>query len=149
MALNVIHFLSGQSIYDDINLIQSRKKMRQNYTKIESKGLVLSPQGADMVLPWQGSETHVTICPALRTALIKWGSLTLKFSAPILTIIVILPGLLWGFKISMRLTSSFGSILSLTCIHHKCFYQPCKLSGRNIIQWPINNEENEFHLIKI
>jgi len=68
-----------------------------------------------MVFPCIGSLTHVTICPALRTALIRWGSFTLMFSAPILVIIVILPGLFWGLKISMSLTSSFGFILSLTC----------------------------------
>lgn len=53
-----------------INLTLGRKKLR-HCTKIASNGLVLSPQGAFMVLPWQGSQTQVTICPALRTALIK------------------------------------------------------------------------------
>lgn len=93
-----------------------KSSKERNHTRIASKGRVLSPQGALIVFPCIGSETQVTICPAWRTALIKWGSLTLIFSAPILQIIVILPGLLLGFKISMRLTSSFGSILLLTCI---------------------------------
>ncbi|KAJ0940022.1 hypothetical protein HanRHA438_Chr02g0067951 [Helianthus annuus] len=36
------------------------------------------------------------------------------FSAPILVMIVILPGLFSGFNMSMILFNSFGSILSLT-----------------------------------
>lgn len=74
-----------------------KKRVTEN-TKIASKGRVLSPQGACIVFPCIGSQTQVTICPALRTALIKCGSLTLMFSAPILAIIVILPGLLTGFR---------------------------------------------------
>lgn len=84
-------------------------------TLMESKGRVFRPHGALMVFPCIGSDTQVTICPALRTALIRWGSLTLMFSAPILVIIVILPALFCGFKISMSLTNALGSILSLTC----------------------------------
>lgn len=81
-----------------------------------SKGRVLRPQGALMVFPCMGSLTQVTIWPARRTALIRWGSFTLMFSAPILVITVILPALFWGLKISISFTSSLGSILSLTCI---------------------------------
>lgn len=64
------------------------------HTRIASNGLVLRPQGALMVLPCIGSQTQVTIWPAPRTARMRWGSFTLIFSAPILVIIVILPGLL-------------------------------------------------------
>lgn len=58
-----------------------------------SKGRVLRPQGALMVFPCMGSLTQVTIWPARRTALIRCGSFTLMFSAPILVITVILPAL--------------------------------------------------------
>lgn len=85
-------------------------------TLIESNGLVLRPHGALIVLPCMGSLTHVTISPAWRTALIRWGSLIRMLSAPILVIIVSLPGLLCGLRISHNFTSSFGSILSLTCV---------------------------------
>lgn len=83
---------------------------------MESKGRVFRPHGALMVLPCMGSLTQVTIWPAPRTARMRCGSLTLMFSAPILAMMVILPGLFWGFSISISFTSSFGSILSLTCI---------------------------------
>jgi len=58
---------------------------------MESKGRVLRPHGAFIVFPCIGSLTHVTMCPALRTALIRWGSFTLMFLAPILVIIVVPP----------------------------------------------------------
>lgn len=109
-------------------------KLGENSTKIASKGRVLSPHGALMVFPCIGSQTQVTICPALRTALIKWGSLTLWFSAPILQIIVILPGLLLGFKISMRLTRSLGSILLLTCIQMFGFSHQILLEEIKLLQ---------------
>jgi hypothetical protein len=87
-----------------------------------------------MVFPCIGSQTQVTICPALRTALIIWGNLTLMFSAPILAIIVILPGLLWGFRISMRLTRSFGSILLLTCTKRFVFSHQILLAEIELLQ---------------
>jgi len=80
-----------------------------------SNGRVFRPQGALMVFPCIGSVIQVTICPAWRTARIRWGNLTLMFSAPILVITVILPGLFVGFSISISFTKSLGFILSLTC----------------------------------
>ena len=83
---------------------------------MESKGRVFKPQGAFMVFPCIGSVIHVTINPALRTARMRWGNFTLMFSAPILVIMVILPGLFEGFRISISFTKSPGFILSLTYI---------------------------------
>ena len=80
-----------------------------------SNGRVFRPQGALMVFPCIGSVIQVTICPAWRTARIRWGNFTLMFSAPILVITVILPGLFVGFSISISFTKSLGFILSLTC----------------------------------
>lgn len=68
--------------------------MVKSRTLIASKDRVLSPQGAFMVFPCIGSLTQVTISPAPRTALIRWGSLIRMFSAPILVITVNRPGLL-------------------------------------------------------
>lgn len=85
-------------------------------TRIESNGRVFRPQGALMVFPCIGSVIHVTINPALRTARMRWGNFTLMFSAPILVIMVILPGLFEGFRISISFTKSLGFILSLTYI---------------------------------
>lgn len=90
-------------------------------TKMESKGRVLRPDGAFMVFPCIGSQTQVTTCPACLTAFINGESFTLMFSAPILVMIVILPGLFSGFKMSMSFTNSFGSILSLTFQNKKTF----------------------------
>ena len=84
------------------------------HTKMESKGRVFRPQGALIVFPCMGSVIQVTISPAWRTARIRWGNLTLMFSAPILVMMVILPGLFDGFKISISFTKSLGFILSLT-----------------------------------
>ena len=109
---------------------------------MEWKGRVLSPQGAFMVFPCIGSLTQHTISPALRTPLIRCGSFALVFSAPILVITVILPGLFWGFKISISLISSFGSILSLTCnivpfyfINHYTIYQDTYQNTKHKNEW--------------
>jgi hypothetical protein len=120
ILLNVGHHLKQTKMIKYLgkhvdSKVQSKK---EHNTRIESKGRVFRPHGALMVLPCMGSLTQVTIWPAPRTARIRCGSLTLMFSAPILAMMVILPGLFWGFSISISFTSSFGSILSLTCISH-------------------------------
>ena len=89
---------------------------------MESKGRVFRPQGALIVFPCMGSVIQVTISPAWRTARIRWGNLTLMFSAPILVMTVILPGLFDGFKISISFTKSLGFILSLTWNPHFFFH---------------------------
>lgn len=94
----------------------SRIQSRKILTIMESNGRVFRPHGALMVFPCMGSVIHVTICPELRTARMRWGNFTLMFSAPILVIMVILPGLFEGFRMSISFTNSAGFILSLTYI---------------------------------
>ena len=107
-------------------------------TLIASNGRVLRPEGAFIVFPCMGSLTQVTISPAWRTALIRWGSFTRILSAPIRVIIVSLPGLLWGLRVSHNFTSSFGSILSLTCMNKSRHQQPREENVEKYYRWNFN-----------
>ena len=80
---------------------------------MRSNGRVLYPLSDLTVLPCMGSDCHTTILPDASTAEMSLGRCSLNSSAPMRTMIMILPGWLLGLITSISSINSAGSHLSL------------------------------------
>jgi hypothetical protein len=74
------------------------------FTRMASDIQVFRLDPALMVLPCMGSLKHITMCPMFYILSTKVGNFSLNFFAHMHTIIINLPSLLSGFKISQSIT---------------------------------------------